>query len=129
MESALTMDPLIEQAMVVGEGRQYLAALLVLSDGRWRELAAGLGRSPGALADPVLLAAVQSRVDERLQDFPGHARVRAIHLTLEPWTIENGLLTPTLKLKRPVLTARFADAIEGLYRKGRSNVAPRSAGR
>jgi long-chain acyl-CoA synthetase len=50
-----------------------------------------------------------------LQGFPGHARVRRVWLTLEPWTIENGLITPTMKLKRPRLEARFAREIAELY--------------
>ena len=47
MEMALTMDPLLDQAMVVGEGRPYLAALLVLAPGPWQQLAGGLGLDPG----------------------------------------------------------------------------------
>jgi len=51
-----------------------------------------------------------------LSAFPAHARVRKVWLTLEPWTIENGLLTPTLKLKRSVVMADFKEAVEDLYR-------------
>lgn len=40
-----------------------------------------------------------------------------VHLTLEPWTIENTFMTPTLKLKRNNLTAHFAEAIDGMYQK------------
>ena len=118
MEMALTMDPLLDQAMVVGEGRPYLAALLVLAPGPWQQLAGGLGLDPGdprALADPRACEAVLARVADRLGAFPGHARVRALHLSLSPWTVENGLITPTMKLKRPELEARFATVIDALY--------------
>jgi long-chain acyl-CoA synthetase len=42
--------------------------------------------------------------------------VRAVHLSLSPWTVENGLITPTMKIKRPELEAHFADVIDALYR-------------
>ena len=118
MEMALTMDPLFVQAMVLGEGRPYLAALLVLEPGAWASLARGLGLDPGdpdALGHPAALAAALSRVQDRLKPFPGFAQVRAVHLGLEPWTVENGLVTPTMKARRDRLEARFADEIHRLY--------------
>ncbi|MBK5940179.1 long-chain fatty acid--CoA ligase [Halochromatium roseum] len=118
MENALTMDPLLDQAMLVGEGRPYLAAVLVLARAPWQQLASGLGldaNDPTSLTDPRAIAAVQARVEARLASFPGYARVRALHLTLDAWTIADGDLTPTMKLKRPALQRRFAAAIEALY--------------
>lgn len=118
MEMAMTMDPLIDQAMVVGEGRPGLAALLALSPGPWGVLAQGLGLDPDdprALEDAAAKATVLARVAERLAEFPRHARVRALRLTLAPWTVENGLITPTLKVKRPEIESRFAAVIESLY--------------
>jgi long-chain acyl-CoA synthetase len=122
MESALTMEPLFDQAMVVGEGRQFLAAVLVLGEQPWRRLAGTLDLDPddpAALADQRALAAARARVDARLRDFPGYAQVRGLHLTREPWTIENGLITPTMKLKRPELMAHFGAAIDALYSRSR----------
>ncbi len=122
MEMALTMEPLFDQAMVVGEGRPYLAALLVLAPEPWARLAQRLGLDPDdprALEDPRALDAAQALAGERLKDFPGHAQVRALHLGLTPWTIENGLITPTMKLKRPELEQRFGDLIEALYARPR----------
>ncbi len=118
MEMALTMDPLIDQALILGEGRPYLAALLVLEPGAWAGLAREFGLAPddpGALGQSAVLAAVLSRVQERLKAFPGYARVQAVHLSLAPWTVENGLITPTLKARREQVEARFADVIQRLY--------------
>ena len=118
MEMALTMDPLFDQAMVVGEGRSHLVALLVLAPEHWRAFAAGHGLDPAdrqALTDPGVVEATLARVAERLADFPGHAQVRAVHLSLSPWTVDNGLLTPTMKTKRPEVEARFAAIIDALY--------------
>ena len=118
MEMAITRDPLFEQAMIVGEGKPYIAALLVLNTAAWRELAAEFTLDPD---NPASLAQrrVQSHVLEKLRatlrSFPGHAQVRAVWLTLDPWTIENGLLVPTMKVKRVEIEQRFAAAISDLY--------------
>ncbi len=118
LEMAITQDPLFDQAMVVGEGKPYIAALLVLNREAWRELAAGFALDPGA-ADSLAQHDVRRRVLEKLREllrsFPGHAQVRAVRLSLEPWTIENGLITPTLKLKRAEMELRFDAAIRDLY--------------
>ena len=118
MESALTMEPLFDQALIIGEGRPFLAAILVLGERPWRVLATGLGLDPDdptALADQRAVKAARQRADAQLAGFPGYAQVRAVHLTRAPWTIENGLITPTMKLKRPELMATFAAVIEELY--------------
>ena len=118
LEMALTMDPLFEQALVLGEGRPYLAALLVLEPGAWGRLARGLGLDPGdpaALRHPAARAAALTRVQQCLHAFPRYAQVRALHLSLEPWTLDNGLVTPTMKVKRERLEARFREEIRGLY--------------
>ena len=118
IEMAITQDPLYEQAMVVGEGKPYLAALVVLNAAAWREAAAALGLDPDAQSS-LAQRSVRDRVLEQLhallRSFPGHAQVRAVWLTLEPWTVENGLVTPTLKLKRPEMERRFALAIADMY--------------
>jgi long-chain acyl-CoA synthetase len=119
MEMALTLDPLFDQALVLGEGRPYLAALLVLNPEVWRQVATELRldpEDPSALANGTAVRHALGHVRERLRGFPGYAQVRTVHLLLDPWTIENGLLTPTLKLKRERLETRFAAAIHGLYR-------------
>ena len=119
LELALTMDPLFAQALVLGDGRPYLAALLVLEPDAWAELAGGLGLdplAPQALQHPSAVAAALSRARARLRHLPRYAQVRALHLSLEPWTIDNGLLTPTMKLKRERLEAQFAETIRQIYR-------------
>ena len=121
MELAIAMDPLVEQVMVVGEGRPYLTALVVLDRDQWVALADSLGldpEDPASLEDRRVHAEVLGRIKQALKDFPGYAKIRKVHLTLEPWTIEDGLITPTLKIKRPKVLERFADEIENLYAEG-----------
>ena len=57
-------------------------------------------------------------VRERLKDFPGYAKVRRVLLTREPWAVDNGLLTPTLKVKRAKVLEKFSAEIESLYASG-----------
>ncbi len=121
MEMAIALDPLFEQVMVVGEGQPYLTALLVLNPDLWPGLAGELGLDPHApesLADDALLREVLRHVRSALADFPGFAKIRRVRVLLEPWTIDNGLITPTLKVKRSQVLARYSDDVDGLYRGG-----------
>ncbi len=121
MEMAIAMDPLFEQATVLGEGRSFLTALLVLNADLWGGLAREYGLDPGkaeSLSDPRLLKDMLKRVRLALKDFPGFAKIRRATLTLEPWTVENGLLTPTMKVKRAQVVRRYQDAIEHMYDMG-----------
>lgn len=118
MEMAVARDPLFEQAMIAGEGRPFLVALLVLNREQWSALAAGLGldgEDPASLEDARLLDEVCGRVAGLLREFPGYAQVRRVTLTLEPWTVENGLLTPTLKLRRAQVLERLREPMARLY--------------
>lgn len=118
LEQALCLDPLFEQALVVGEGRPALGALLVLSAERWPALARDYGldpADPASLRDPRLLRDLLKQVRGVLATFPGHAKIRRLALTLEPWTVENGLLTPTLKVKRAEVLRSLSGLVEELY--------------
>lgn len=118
VEMALIEDPLIDQAMVVGEGKPYLGALLVLNARAWGALARQWSlptEDSAALADERLQQHLKNLCRRSLARFPEYAQVRRCWVTLEPWTIANGLLTPTLKLKRPAIEHRFAEHILTLY--------------
>jgi long-chain acyl-CoA synthetase len=118
MESAILLDPLFEQVMIVGEGKPYLAALTVLNDEHWREFAASLNvdpMRPEALRDPRVVKALTRRVAHHLKHFPGYAQIRRMHLELKPWTVDEGLLTPTLKVKRNQVFDRYRAAVEAMY--------------
>ncbi len=95
VEQAILEDPVFEQAIVVGEGRGALALVAV---------------SP--LAD---LEDLQARANARLHAFPGYTRIRYVLRVAGPWTVENGLLTPTMKVRRQEVEARYREAIEDLY--------------
>lgn len=121
MEMAIALDPLIDQVIVVGEGRPYLGALVVLDAIHWGGLAQGSGLDPmdrATLQQVPMQQLVMQRIRAALRGFPGYAKIRRVHLTLEPWTIDDGLLTPTLKVKRAKVLERFAGEIEAMYQSG-----------
>lgn len=120
LETELEKDTLIKQAMVVGDNRPFVAAFLVLDDENWKAVAAANSLDPSLPNGEQARAIILNRVSERLKDVPRYAQVRAMHVTLEPWTIAGGQLTPTLKIKRKALEAAFQDDIGALY-------APRAA--
>jgi long-chain acyl-CoA synthetase len=118
MEMAISLDPLVEQVMIIGEGRPYLAALLVLNpallDQEGRRLGMDL-KAPRALHDKRLIDALLRRISERLETFPGYAQLRRVAVIAEPWSIENDMMTPTMKLKRARILERYRPQVEELY--------------
>ena len=118
MELAISLVPAIEQVMVIGEGESFLAAIAVLSQEEWRPLAARFELDADA-ADSLNHEKLQSHllkeIKGHLKDFPGYAKIRRLILSLEPWTVDSGLLTPTLKVKRAQVLDTFADEIKTLY--------------
>lgn len=118
LEMAMRMDPLMEQCMVVGQGKPFLAALVVLARGPWIAFAKAhqlAPDDPASLSSAVLMRALLRRIDAQLGAFPKYARIRRVHAMREPWTPDNGLMTPTLKIRRKVLQQHYAAQIEVLY--------------
>lgn len=118
LEMAIEIDPLFDQAFVIGENRPFISSIVVLNKEEWGKLACTLDLDPNdpeSLVATVTRNAVLKRIKTAVKDFPQYALPRNVYLTLEPWTIENGLITPTLKLKRKVLSDKFAPQIQTLY--------------
>ena len=118
MEAAIARDPLFEQVLVIGEGRPYLSVLVVMNVLQWQAAARDLGvdpQAPRALCDPQVESWILQRIARQCSGFPGYAKVRRAALSLTPWTVENGLSTPTLKLRRGRIINQFHDDIARLY--------------
>ena len=114
VEAAIALDPLFEQVMVIGEGRPYLSALLVLNQEEKAKRLERLKRR-GSDIEAIFEDDIKQRIRKALHEFPGYARIYQFATMDEEWTIENELLTPTLKIKRPRVLERYADIIESLY--------------
>ena len=117
MELAINLDNLFDQIMIVGENRPFLSAILVLNSDVWPAFAESIGHTinENSLNSKEVKTAILKRIDELGRQFPGYAHIRRVALTLEPWTVENGLITPTLKLKRNVICDKFSNIIDELY--------------
>ena len=118
MEMAITRDELFEQALVVGEGKHFLSALVVLNAEQWLQLAQRLkldAMNKNNLTDKSLQQHIIQRFRVLLHDFPAYAKIRRVHLTLSPCTIENGMLTPTLKIKRAKLVEANQQLLDEFY--------------
>ena len=96
-EQAIARDAVFEQVMIVGEGRSHLGLLCVSKLEDEKELCA--------------------RANAQLKDFPGYAKIRHLARVTEAWTVDNGLITPTLKLKRNKIEERFAKEVEAMYKR------------
>ena len=118
MEAAIARDPFFEQVMVIGEGRPYLSVFVVPNTQLWVKAAAEHGLDPASaqsLQAPQAEQLVLERINAQIKAFPGYAQVRRAALFFEPWTVENGLLTPTLKLKRARVIEQHQSEYEQLY--------------
>ncbi|MGO9991879.1 MAG: AMP-dependent synthetase/ligase [Steroidobacteraceae bacterium] len=119
LELAIMADPSFAAAYALGDNRPFIACVVVLDQNYWDRLAGTLQlepTDPASLQSHAARAAVLQRIHDLTGSFPYYAQPHAAVLTLEPWTIENSLLTPTLKLKRNNLAAHFAAQIEQIYR-------------
>ncbi len=118
IEAAIMRDALFEQVMLIGEGRPYLSVIAVLNADNWKKVAAenGIdGAAPGELESKQVQDILIERLAHQLHEFPGYAQVRRVTPTLEPWTVENGLLTPTMKLKRAKVMELFNAELDRMY--------------
>ena len=95
VELAILRDPVFEQVMVIGEGRPYPVLLAVTHEDDEKALV--------------------RRANDQLKAFARWIRVRNVIATREAWSVENGLLTPTLKLKRPALIQAMKARIDAAY--------------
>jgi long-chain acyl-CoA synthetase len=119
LEAALKMIPLVGQAAAIGDNRKFCSALLVLDPESTNVWAKSHGKESLSLnelaADPEVLAAVQAGVDEINQQFAQVEQIKKFVLLGEEWMPDSDVLTPTSKLKRRGIHARYADEIESMY--------------
>ena len=118
LEEKMKLSPYISNAMVHGMNQEYNVAIVIPDYEALKGWAVDKGLDP----DPASLAksdAVRALIEEEVQkyssDFKGYEKARKISIGEEDFTTENGMLTPTLKLKRRVVQERYGDAIEALY--------------
>ncbi|CAN5887125.1 long-chain fatty acid--CoA ligase [soil metagenome] len=120
LEDRLRAHPLVSQAMVVGDDRPFIAALLTIDPEEFPRWAADKGITT-PLSETInhadVVAAVQEAVDQANGAVSRAESIRSFEILAEDFTIEGGELTPTLKVKRAVVHERYSANIEDLYTK------------
>jgi len=122
MENKFKASRFIEQIVVVGENRKFPAALIVPSYAFLREWAKRKGIDCGnsnesLIANSDVIKRIEQEVDTFNHDFGKFEQIKKIKLLPQELTIDGGELTPTLKLKRKIINAKYATLIESLYVK------------
>ncbi|KAA5803337.1 long-chain fatty acid--CoA ligase [Alkalicaulis satelles] len=119
IETDLMNDPLIEHAVVVGDARPYLTALVTLSEDGLAKFAKTQDISvEDARASEALTAALQTAVDGVNKRYARVENVRKFRVLPAALTVETGELTPTMKVRRNVVTARNSALIDAMYAEG-----------
>ncbi len=127
IENELKRSAFISLPIVIGDRQKFLAALIVPNFERLKEYAAAANlqvKWEAIDANPEIRKVFQREIDTYNTDKPHHEQVRAFALLPSDLTVEDGSITPTLKVKRRILETRYHDLIEGLYQAaGKMHVA------
>ncbi|MCG7873270.1 MAG: long-chain fatty acid--CoA ligase [Candidatus Thiodiazotropha lotti] len=111
MEMCISMDSLFDQVLIMGEGKPYLSALIHLNS----EHEDATRYNPATLTETDEKALLE-RVNSYLDNFPGYAKIIRLALIDEAWSVENGFMTPTLKLRRNKIYSEHAEDLDQLYK-------------
>ena len=122
IENKAKASRFIEQIMVVGEGEKMPCAFVQPEFDfvkRWAELHnLDIGQTPEEMVkSPELKKRIEKEIDKLNQKLGNWEQVKRIELTPEIWSVDNGMLTPTMKLKRKVIKERYIDLYNKLYEK------------
>ncbi|MCR9070600.1 MAG: AMP-dependent synthetase/ligase [Alphaproteobacteria bacterium] len=121
IESKLTLQQEILQAMVYGDKRPYLVALVVPEESFVEEWASANGKTANLAVlaeDEGFHKAVSAAVDRVNADLAQIEKVRRFKIATEPFTTENGMMTPTLKIRRHKIREHYYERLDGLYARG-----------
>jgi long-chain acyl-CoA synthetase len=117
LENELKSDPLISQVMVHGDQRRFCSALVTLNPEPARAWAAehGVGDEESLHDHPKVIARIQQSIDALNAKQASYATIKRFAILPEDFTQENGMLTPTLKVKRKVATTRYKALLDSFY--------------
>ena len=120
IEGLITMLPKIAQAMVYGDKRPHIVALLVPDDVWLREWAKANSKTSSLdqlCDDPDLIKALRTIVDEVNSELSNIEKIRRFIVAKDAFTIDNEQMTPTMKVRRHKIKEIYGDRLEGLYHK------------
>ena len=119
IENQMKQSLFVEQIMVVGSGRRMPTAVIQPNIDyviEWlKEKGIECNSLSKAIQEPILKDEILKEVENHNQNFGSWEQIKKIELTPDVWTIDDGHLTPTMKLKRKVVTEKYKDLIEKMY--------------
>lgn len=119
IEQTVERSKYVEQVLLVGDQRRFISALIVPDFAQLKMFAQQNGLSDvspaNLIREQAVLDLIQSELDGQQTGLSHYEQIRRFSLLAEPFTIENGQLTPTMKVKRKVVLEKYADLIEAMY--------------
>ena len=120
IEGVIATSKYIAQVCVVGDRRKYLTALVTLDQENITAFAKEKGLTYGNFSDllenPAVIELINAEITEKNKEFASFESIKKVTIVPE-FTIENGLITPTFKVKKNIVQDRFKDQIEGMYKE------------
>jgi long-chain acyl-CoA synthetase len=120
IENVIKTNPLISQVMIHGDRRKFLSALITLNPEELKAKARALGVNGVPFSElvnsPQVYNEVKRIIEEKNKDLAKYETIKKFAILDKDFTIENGQLTPSLKIKRKVITEKYKDVLDGLYR-------------
>jgi long-chain acyl-CoA synthetase len=119
LENGLKSETLVSQVMIIGDRRKFVSALVTLSDENLTKLAADSGWGLASYAElsqrPEVRRRIQAAIDSLNAKLPSYSTIKRFAILDHDWTQESGEITPTLKVKRQVVLAKYRALIDGFY--------------
>ena len=119
LENALGLSKFVEHSVVLGNNLKYVSCIIIPSFPALEKWASEHDISAAdrskLLEHPKVKELYENEVKGAMKEFAGYERVKKFSLIVDEWTVENGMLTPTLKVKRRLVQKRYADVIEDMY--------------
>lgn len=116
IEEAIKADPMISQVCMVGDGRKFLAALVTLSEGKLSELSKQNGLLKGrVITAPQVLQEIEEAINRVNTTLASFEQIKKFAVLTREFSIAEGEMTPTLKMKRSVIELKYSDVIQTLY--------------
>lgn len=119
LESKMKEISFIEQMLVIGEGKNYVSALIVPNFVALKDWCVSNGVNVGSnkdiIANPKVKQLFRDAIDEKNKFFGQWETIKRFELMADEWTVDGGELTPTMKVKRKIVSEKYAKQIEALY--------------
>jgi long-chain acyl-CoA synthetase len=118
IEASIKQSPLVGEAVVIGDRRKYLVALVTIDEEAAKKLAPEAGVGAQLCTAPQIRAAIQHQIDETNKELARVEQIKKFSILARPFGIATGELTPTMKVKRKVIAQMYEREIEAMYADG-----------